>query len=61
MMDLYERLPFVQVSRALTGRVDCSFISGLVAARLATAGPDEIRWLAPHFLGELEVRTTIQV
>ena len=59
---LYERLPFVQAFfDVLTNKMDCSSISGLDAAQLTAAGPDEIRCLTPHSYGELEVRVGVQV
>ena len=41
--NLYERLPLCKPLHVLTDRIGCSSISGLVAACLAAAGPDEIR------------------
>ena len=38
----------------------CSSISGLVVAKIAAAGPYEMRQLAPHSSGELKGRITPQ-
>jgi len=60
MKSLYGRLPFAKIVLCVVGQIGCSSISGLWCRRIFPAGPDGIRWPAPHSPKGLEVLTIIQ-